>query len=152
MDPRTVITEKYGLRVVTRELFGRDRATETFVAASILNAVYPRLGLKSASETPNAVYNVVMEAARIIVQTVSLEEVEDSEAHWPDSLVLPNTADYPACVAFYDSLMDLPARYMDFLSEGVKAINADVPNLNGGKAAKKSPSAPASALKLTVAS
>lgn len=148
MEPRTVITEKYGLRVVTRELFGRDRAANTFVCAALMHAVYPRLGLKKAEDIPNAIYNVMGQVAQIIVQTVSLEEVEGSEAHWPDGLVLPSTSNYPACVAFYDALMDLPDRYMALLLEGVKAVNADVPNLNGGKGVKVSPNAPVSALKL----
>lgn len=141
MSPRTTRTEKKldgkPLTVVARELYGKDRITDTFIRSYIANAVYPRYGYKNAGEIQNAVYNTIIEVAEILVQVVSLE------GDWPEGLILPDVTDKHGCVLFYDTLMELPDRYMAFLRAAIAEANAEpLPNQTGKDAEKTSKSVP----------
>jgi hypothetical protein len=147
MDPRTVTTKnKSGtLVVVTRELLGKDRVALRYVRAALVDAIYPRYGWKKASEMENAVYVTITGVADVIVQTVSLE------GDWPEGLILPDAADYPACLALHDRLQELPDRYMELLLKGVSAANEEPENPTGESGAQKSQSGPSVALTVLAA-
>jgi hypothetical protein len=141
MDTRTTRTEKTldgkPLVAVTRELYGKDRITDAFVRSFIATAIYPRYGHKNAGEIQNAVYNTVISVAEIIVQTVSLE------GDWPEGLILPDVTDKRACALFYDKLMELPDRYMEFLMDAVVEANTEPdPNPTGEDDEKPSNNVP----------
>lgn len=147
MEARTVTTsnQKGDLKVVTRELFGKDRVTDSYIRAWITNAVYPRYGWKKAADIENAVYNTIIEVAEIIVQTVSLE------GDW-HGLVLPSPSDQAACIAFYDALAEMPDRYTALLLQGVRAANKEPENPTGSSSGTTSQSAPVAVLTKKAAS
>lgn len=149
MTTRTLTTEENGLRVVTRELIGRDEITENYIRKAIAEAIYARYDVAKWIDLPPIVWGRVVEVSSIITQTVSLEETGD--ARWPENLVLPDPSNHPACVAFFDILLDSPNRYKTLLLKAVEAVNTDIPNPNGGQSANTSPSAPVSASELTTA-